>query len=106
MKISNLVRRTTDTSNLFRTIIPQDLIEYFKGRTRFHISLKNVSNKESRIISVYLRTLTQQLFNDIRKGMKSLTLEDVKEILRVEVRKSILHSHQVNQGQSHSQLCD
>ena len=28
--------------------------------------------------------------------MKKLTLEDVKEILKVEVRKSILHSHQVN----------
>ena len=30
--------------------------------------------------------------------MKKLTLEDVKEILRVEVRKSILHSHHVNLG--------
>ena len=30
--------------------------------------------------------------------MKKLTLEDVKEILRVEVRKSILHSKQVNLG--------
>ena len=30
--------------------------------------------------------------------MKKLTLEDVKEILRVEVRKSILHSKQVHLG--------
>jgi|TARA_B110000881_G_scaffold131202_1_gene115410 hypothetical protein len=30
--------------------------------------------------------------------MKDLTLDDKKEILRVEVRKSILYSHQVNEG--------
>ena len=30
--------------------------------------------------------------------MKDLTLEDIKEILRIEVRKSILFSHQVNEG--------
>jgi integrase len=29
--------------------------------------------------------------------MKNLTLEDIKEILRIEVRKSILYSHQVNE---------
>ena len=41
-------------------------------------------------------SLTAQLFNDLRKGMKTLTLEDVREILKVEVRKSILHSHHVH----------
>ena len=30
--------------------------------------------------------------------MEKLTLEDVREILKVEVRKSILHSHQVHLG--------
>tara|TARA_B100000586_G_scaffold232380_1_gene181716 strand:- start:557 stop:1018 length:462 start_codon:yes stop_codon:yes gene_type:complete len=29
--------------------------------------------------------------------MKDLTLEDIKEILRIEVRKSILYSHQVSE---------
>ena len=29
--------------------------------------------------------------------MKKLTLEDIKEILRIEVRKSILYSHQVSE---------
>ncbi len=42
-----------------------------------------------------LVTLTEQLFDDIRKGMKTLSLEDIKEILKVEVRKSILHSNHV-----------
>ena len=96
MKISNLVKRKSNSSNLFRTIIPQDLVRHFNGRTRFHISLKNVSNKETLLVSVYLKTLTEQLFNDIRKGMNTLTLEDVREILKVEVRKSILHSHHVH----------
>ena len=31
-------------------------------------------------------------------GMRKLSVDDVREILKVEVRKSILHSHQVNLG--------
>ena len=31
-------------------------------------------------------------------GMKYLSVDDIREILKVEVRKSILHSHQVNLG--------
>ena len=98
MKISNLVQSKSNSSILFRTIIPKDLVDTFGGRTRFHISLKNVSNKERLLVSIYLKNLTKELFQDIRKGMKTLTLEDVREILIVEVRKSILHSHQVNLG--------
>ena len=30
--------------------------------------------------------------------MKDLNLEDIKDILRIEVRKSILFSHQINEG--------
>ena len=30
--------------------------------------------------------------------MKELTLEDIKEILRIEIRKQILHAHHVNLG--------
>ena len=80
----------------FRSKIPIDLIPTFSGRIEFQIFLKNVSNKETLIVSASLQTLTEQLFNDIRKGMKTLTLEDVREILKVEVRKSILHSHHVH----------
>ena len=32
--------------------------------------------------------------------MKSLTLEEIKEILRVEIRKQILWAHHVNEGTS------
>jgi hypothetical protein len=82
----------------FRSKIPLDLIPTFSGRKEFQISLKGVSNKETILVSALLQTLTEQLFSEIRKGMKTLTLEDVKEILRVEVRKSILHSRQVQLG--------
>ena len=81
-----------------RVRVPLDLIPSFSGRKEFQISLKDVSNKETILVSVLLQTLSEQLFSEIRSGMKKLTLEDVKEILRVEVRKSILHSKQVNLG--------
>ena len=80
----------------FRSYIPQDLISQFSGRKQFQISLKNVSNEETLLVFVSLQTLFEQLFNDIRKSMKTLTREDVREILKVEVQKSILHSHHVH----------
>ena len=49
------------------------------------------------MVSLSLKNLVQDLFTDIRNGMKDLTLEDIKEILRIEVRKSILYSHQVSE---------
>ena len=82
----------------FRQYIPKDLIPYFKGKTQFQISLKDVRNKETLLVSVTLQNLVKELFQDIRLGMKDLDLEDIKEILRTEVRKSILHSHHVDLG--------
>ena len=82
----------------FRSKIPQDLIPTFSGRKEFQISLKNVRSGETLVVSIYLQTLIEELFNEIRMGMKTLTLEDIREILKVEVRKSILHSHHVHLG--------
>ena len=98
MKNRNIIPKRKKSSYLLRTTIPKDLVDTFGGRTRFHISLKNVSNKERLLVSIYLKSLTKELFQDIRMGMKKLTLEDVREILKVEVRKSILHSHRVHLG--------
>ena len=50
------------------------------------------------MVSRNLKNLLLKLFSDIRSGMKELSLEDIKEILRTEVRKSILHSHHVDLG--------
>ncbi|MCS5543507.1 MAG: site-specific integrase [SAR86 cluster bacterium] len=100
MKKTHLVPRKYGSQRYFhfRGCVPQDLISIFSGRKQFQISLKNVRNVETLLVSTSLITLTEQLFNDIRKGMKTLTLEDIKEILKVEVRKSILHSHHVHLG--------
>jgi len=81
----------------FRTKIPKDLISYFNETKQFQISLNNVRNSETLLVSLRLKSIVQQLYSDIRSGMKNLTLEDIKEILRIEVRKSILYSHQVNE---------
>ena len=67
----------------FRSKIPLDLIPSFSGKKEFQISLKDVNNKETILVSVLLQTLIEQLFSEIRSRMKKLTLEDVKEILRV-----------------------
>ena len=100
MKQPHLVLRKSGSKKYFhfRGRVPKDLISNFGGRKQFQISLKNVRNGETLLVSTSLITLTEQLFDDIRKGMKTLSLEDIKEILKVEVRKSILHSHRVRLG--------
>ena len=87
MKHPHLIPRKSGKKTYFhfRSKIPIDLIPTLSSRKEFQISLKNVSNKETLLVSVSLQTFTKQLFNDIRKGMKTLTLEDVKEILKVVV---------------------
>ena len=80
----------------FRSLISRDLISYFNGTSQFQISLKDVSNNQTLLVSLRLKEIVQELFSQIRSGMKNLTLDDIKKILRVEVRKSILYSRQVN----------
>ena len=82
----------------FRMVIPIDLRIKFGGSREFHISLKNVSNSELELISIRLKQITHQIFHEVRSGMKSLELEDMKLILRTEVKKSIDQSHHVHLG--------
>ena len=100
MKHPYLIPKKSGSKTIFhfRSYIPQDLISNFLGIKQFQISLKNVSNKETLIVAAYLHNLTKQLFNDIRMGTKSLSLEDIREILKIEVRKSIKHSYRVHLG--------
>ena len=37
------------------------------------------------MVSIYLKTLTEQLFYDVRNG-KNLTIDDIKDLLKSEVR--------------------
>ena len=88
MKTPYLVARKSGRKKYyhFRSFIPKDLIPKFLGRKEFQISLKHVSNVEKLMVSIYLKTLTEQMFNDIRNG-ENITIDDIKDYLKSEVRK-------------------
>ena len=82
----------------FRSKIPCDLRDHFGGLKEFRVSLKcNIKSKSSRIVRS-LHRIVSRLYNQIRQGMKELDIEEIKEILRVEIRKQILHAHHVYEG--------
>ena len=82
----------------FRCIIPKDLEDRFSTR-EFRVSLRSSLYSHSKIISTNLHNISQHLFREFRQGkMKDITLEDVKNILRIEVRKSLLYIHHYEYG--------
>ena len=87
MKCPYLVQRKSGRKRYFhfRSFIPKDLTPKFLARKEFQISLKHLSNVEKLMVSIYLKTLTEQLFNDVRNG-KDLTIDDIKDLLKSEVR--------------------
>ena len=76
MKHPHLVQRKYGSKTYFhfRGFIPQDLIPTFSGRKEFQISLKNVRNGETLLVSIYLQTLIEELFNEIRMGRDTLEM--------------------------------
>ena len=85
-------------SYYFRTRIPKDLSSHFNGVTEFRLSLQCSIQSRSKRIAQNLNQIVLNLFDEIRNGMKSLEIEDIKEILRIEIRKQILHSHHIDFG--------
>ena len=82
----------------FRSIIPTDLIEHFGGFREFRISLKcSIKSRSIRTTKILDKTVSL-IFEEIRQGMKSLDIEDIKEILRIEIKKQILQTHYVDLG--------
>lgn len=82
----------------FRCIIPKDLEDRFSKR-EFRVSLRSSLYSHCKIISTNLHNISQHLFREFRQGkMKDITLDDVKDILRIEVRKSLLHIHHYELG--------
>ena len=73
----------------FRCIIPKDLQGNFGGIRDFRLSLSYVRNEDTQILCLKLKKITEKLFTEITNGMKNLSLDDIKEILRIEVRKQI-----------------
>ena len=95
----NLVyaRKSGDTY-YFRSFIPKDLIDHFGGLREFRLSLKSAIKSRSVKITRVLSKIVSKIYEEIRQGMKSLEIEDIKEILRIEIRKQILHAHHVDLG--------
>jgi integrase len=82
----------------FHCIIPKDLRDIL-GKSVIRISLKNSDYCCSKNVAHTLYFLTQTIFKEFRIGkMKDITLEDVKDILRIEVKKSLLHIHHYEYG--------
>ena len=76
----------------FRYIFPKDLQRNFGGIREFRLSLRYVINGDTKILCLKLKEITDKLFTEIREGMEYLSLDDIKEILRIEVRKQIKHT--------------
>ena len=76
----------------FRCIIPKDLQGNFDGITDFRLSLSCVRNEDTQILCLKLKKITDKLFTEITNGMKNLSLDEIKEILRIEVRKQIKYT--------------
>ena len=82
----------------FRCIIPKDLEDRFSTR-EFRVSLRSSLYSQCKVVSTNLHNISQHLFREFRQGkMKDITLEDVKNILRIEVRKSLLYIHHYEYG--------
>jgi len=96
--MSLLSFRNSGNTYYFRSRIPIDLIEHFGGLKEFRISLKCAIKSRSIRTTKILDQKVSGIFEDIRQGMKSLEIEDIKEILRIEIRKQILHAHHVDLG--------
>ncbi|MDP6464438.1 MAG: integrase, partial [SAR324 cluster bacterium] len=73
-------------------------MEHFGGMKEFRLSLKCAIKTHANKTTKILERKVLRLYESIRQGMKSLDIEDIKEILRVEIRKQILHAHHVYEG--------
>ena len=85
-------------SYYFRSRIPTDLIEHFGGQKEIRLSLKCAIKSHAIRTTKILEQTVLGLYENIRQGMKSLDIDDIKEILRIEIRKQILHTHHMFEG--------
>ena len=98
LKMSLISFPNSGNTFYFRSRIPSDLREHFGGMKEFRLSLKCAIKSRSIKISRVLDRKVLRLYETIRQGMKTLTIEEIKEILRIEIRKQILHAHHVYEG--------
>ena len=86
-----LYKNKYNTSYYFGSYIPLDLLHLFDGRIKFLLSLKCGNKVISKKICLYLNKQTQILYEQIRMG-KSLSIDEMKRILKKEIEKSKKHS--------------
>ena len=82
----------------FRSKIPTDLISHFAGKHEFRIFLKCAIKSRSNRITKILNKIVLKLYEEIRRGVKELSIEEIKEIFRIEIRKQILHAQNIDLG--------
>ena len=78
-----LVYRTikSEKYRFFSCCIPKDLQSYFNNRSKFYLSINSATNRQARLICQNLNRITNELFAEIRAGMKTLKSRDSKENL-------------------------
>ena len=89
-----ILRKSPTETFFFRSVIPKDLLPVFGGKSCFTLSLKNGIRKESVNLTHTLNSIVQSIYQEIRMGkLKSLTVDQIKAILKREVEKSKRHSN-------------
>jgi len=86
-----LYKNKSNTSYFFGSSIPLDLRHLYQGRKMFRISLRCGNKVISKKICLYLNKQTQIIYEQIRMG-KSLSIDEMKRILKKEIEKSKKHS--------------
>ena len=86
-----LYKNKSNTSYFFLSYIPLDIRHLFDGRIKFLLSLKCGNKVISKKICLYLNKQTEILYDQIRMG-KSLSIDEMKRILKKEIEKSKKHS--------------
>ena len=86
-----LTKNKTNTSYFFRSSIPLDLRHLYDGRKMFRITLRCGNKVQSKKLCLYLNKQIETIYEQIRMG-KSLTIDEMKRILKKEIEKSKKHS--------------
>ena len=86
-----LYKKNSTSSYFFCSCIPLDLQHLFGGKIKFRISLNCGSKVLSKKIYLFLNKRTQILYEQMRMG-QSLTIDEMKRILKKEIEKSKKHS--------------
>ncbi len=89
MSQSFLVKKSHSSSYHFRSYIPIDILPIF-NKKQFLISLQTGILREAQNKAWQLNSIVQSIYSQIRNDetMKTLTLDDIKQILRKKLEQS------------------